>query len=180
MASDFYASLKPCSIEDIVIGGREYRVPAHPAAVWLEVLLRPQVSLWAIVPGMVEPDANEDVMDLLLGNRLSYAELEDLVWELVAIAAGREWWTALYLITNATRAANADIVRGKLALHGVDATAISLAAWLDAIYAIYIENMNEDQRQRFDAQLRRVPPGVKPKIDRAEQRRNFAALMGSA
>lgn len=180
MASDFYASLKPCSIEDIVIGGREYVIPALAADIWLEILLRPAISLWAIVPGLLQPDANEDIMDLLLGGSYSHEQLEALVWELVGIAGGRDWWTVLYLIGNATADGNAAMVRGKLALHGVDPTRMSLAAWLDAVYFVFAENMDGEQRERFDVSLRRPPPGVKPKIDRAAQRRNFNAAMGSA
>lgn len=180
MASDLYASLKPCTIEDIFIGGQVYSVPALAAHEWLGILCRSRVNLWAVVPGLLQPDASEAVMDLMLADAFSHEELEDLVWELVGIAAGRDWWTVLYLIGNATADTNIDVVKGKLALHGVDATRISLAAWLDAVYMIFVEAMNTEQRQRFDIQLRRPPPGVKPKIDRDAQRRNFAALMGAA
>lgn len=179
MASDFVASLKPFPIEDIVIGGKAYRIPALPAADWLEILLPEQISLWSIVPGFLEPEAEEDVVDLMIDGEYTRDDLEQLVWELVSIASGRDWWTVLYLLGNAKHDQNVGIVKGKLASNGVDASKISLAAWLDAVYVIFAEHMNAEDRQKFNLSLLRPPPGIKQVIDREVQRRNFAALMAS-
>jgi hypothetical protein len=179
VASDLYASLKPCSIEDIVIGGRWYRIPAKPAVEWLEVLLPEHISLWAIIPGFLEPDASDYLMDLMLANEFTRDELENLFWELVGIAAGRDWWTALYLLVHAKAEANRAIVAGRLSLLGTDAEKLSLAGWLDAVYFVFAEHMSNEDRQRFDMALAKPPPGVKRTIDRDTQRRNFAALMAS-
>lgn len=178
MASDLLASLKPWSIEDIVIVDRTYRIPALPAVDWLAILLDEQVSLFAIT-GLLEPDANEDIELHILNDAYSYEEWEELVWELVAIAAGRPWWTTLYLIGNAKSATNVDMVKGELALHGVDATRISLSSWLDAVYRIFTQHMTQEDRQRVDLILARPPAGIKVKTDVKANRASFEALMSS-
>lgn len=179
-AGDFVASLRPWSIENIAIGERLFRIAPLAADAWLEILLPDQVSLWSILPGFLdEADADEYITELMIAGDLDRDEYEELVWEVVGIAAGREWWTTLHLLGNAKAEAHAPLVRGTLALQGVDATRISLAAFLDAIYMIFIQNMTEANRQRFDMMLDLAPPGVKKRIDPARQRRNFEALMGS-
>lgn len=178
--SDFLASVSPWSIEDIQFGDRLFRIPAMPASYWLAVLLPEQISLWSILPGLLEEeDAEEYVTELMLRGDVDRDEYEELCWEVIGIAAGREWWTALHLLNNAKHETHAPMVRGALALHGVDATRISLSAFFDAIYMIFIQQMNEQNRQRFDMLISKAPPGVKSAINADRQRNNFAALMGS-
>lgn len=180
MASDLVASLRPWPIEDIQIGDRVFRIPEMAAADWLILLLPEDISLWSIVPGLLQPDASEHVEEIILGGGLGRDEWEELTWDIVSIAGGRDWWTVLYLLGNAKHYMNADIVRSQLALHGVDATKISLSAWLDAVYGILAPpGIKPEDRARIDAMLRRPPPGVKPKIDRDAQRAAFAQLMAS-
>jgi hypothetical protein len=178
VASDLLASLKPWSIEDIVIVDKTYRIPALAAVGWLEILLDDQVSLFAIT-GLLEPDANADIEEHILNGRYQRDEWEQLTWELVAIAAGRPWWTTLYLIGNAKHVNNVDAVKGELALHGVDATKISLSSWLDAVYRIFTQHMKQEDRQKFDLLLARPPAGIKVKTDTAANRAAFSALMSS-
>lgn len=179
-ASDFVASIRPWSIEDIPIGDRLFRIPPLTADHWLEILLPDQVSLWGILPGLLEEqDAEEYLTDLMISGDLDRDVYEEMVWEVVGIAAGREWWTALHLLGNAKAEAHSLIIRGMLALNGVDATRISLAAFLDAIYMIFVERMTEPNRQRFDLLISKAPPGVKQAINAERQRSNFAALMAS-
>lgn len=178
--SDFVASIRPWSIEDILIGDRLFRVPALTADHWLEILLPNQVSLWSILPGLLdEDDADEYLTELMISGALDRDEYEEIVWEVVGIAAGREWWTALHLLGNAKAEQHTMIIRGELALRGVDATRLSLAAFLDAIYMIFVEKMTEPNRQRFDLLLSKAPPGVKRAINTQRQRDNFRALLGS-
>lgn len=179
MASDLVASLRPWPIEDVVLGDVTYRVAALPAADWLAILLPENISLWAIVPELLEPDATEHFEDLIVSGAFGHADWEQLCWELVAIAAGRPWWTALYLLGNAKHHSHVEIVKGQLALHAVDATRISLASWLDAVYGIFTRNMAPPDRQKFDIALNRPPRGVNVKSDPAAQRAAFRQLMSS-
>lgn len=177
MAGDFAATLRPWAVNGIVINGNDYRIPAHAADVWLEHIATSNVNLWDIIPGMLEPAADDDVTEALLNGELDRESFEDLVWEVVASAAGCPWWEALYLIGAAIHPVNTRIVRGRLALHGVNATKISLASWLDAVYAIFTENMDAQARQKFDAALQTPPRGTKAKINKEAQAANFKAAM---
>lgn len=178
MASDLLASLKPWSIEDIVIVDRVYRIPALAAIDWLTILLDEEVSIFAIT-GLLEPEANEHIEQHVLAGRYQREDWEELVWELVAIAAGRPWWTTLYLIGNAKHVNNVEIVKGQLALNAVDATKISLSSWLDAIYYIFTQHMKTEDRQKFDLLLARPPAGRAVKTNPAANRAAFRALMSS-
>jgi hypothetical protein len=165
VASDLVASLQPWPIEDIWIGDRVYRIPAMPASQWLWILL--------------EPDAKEHVEGLIIDGLYSHEELEDLAWEIVSVAAGRPWWTVLYLLVNAKHAANLEAVQGELALHAVDASRMSLSSWLSAVYMIFARNMDQQKRQQFDLSLARPLPGLRVKSDPVSNRAAFAALEAS-
>lgn len=180
MAADLLASLRPWAIHDIQLGERIYHIPAHTADVWLEILLPEQVSLHAIIPGLLQPDAHDHLTDLVIDGRISRQEWENLVWEVVGIAAGRDWWTALYLLGNAKHPQHIDAVRAQLAFHHIDATRISLAQWLDAIYGIFTQNMEPEGRRKFDMQLAKPPASAVKKIDRARQRAAFMELQASS
>lgn len=178
MASDLLASLKPWSIEDVIIVDQTYRVPPLPAIDWLTILLDEQVSIFAIT-GLLEPDANENVEQHVLTGRYQREDWEELVWELVTIAAGRPWWTTLYLIGNAKHPTNVEAVKGQLVLNHIDATTISLSAWLDAVYHIFTQHMKSEDRQKFDLLLARPPAGSGAKPNPSANRAAFRALMSS-
>lgn len=177
MGAELLAALRPYPIEDIGIGGQTFRIPAYSADRWLEALLQDRVRLTDIIPGMLEPDAEDAVTEALIDGTLTREELENLVWEVVAIASGREWWSTLMLIGNAKHPQYVDHIRGQLALHRIDATKMSLAAWVDAIYAIFTQNMGAEDRQKFQTMLARPPAGVSVKIDSRKRSDNFRAVM---
>lgn len=178
--ADRLASLRPASIEDVVIAGTVYRVPAHAAFRWLETLLPDPVDLWEIVPGMLEPSATDAVIEELTQDRMTREDIIDLGWELVSIAAGRPWWEAMNLIHFADDVQYGNYVWGRLALHGVDPTRVSLAAWLDAVYGVFTRNAHTaESRQKFDTSLATPPPGVTAKRDKAATRRAMEAAMRS-
>jgi hypothetical protein len=179
VASDLLASLRIWSIADIAIGDQIFRVPALPAVDWLEILLQDEISLWSIVPGLLEPDATETFTEAIFKGEIPREDWEQLVWELVSIAAGRPWWTTLYLISNTQHFNNIEYVKGQLALHGVDATKMSLSAWLDAVYFIFIQHMKPEDKQKFDLLLARPIPGTKVKTDAKANRAAFGALLSS-
>lgn len=176
MASDLVAGLQPWPIEDVWIGNRVFRVPAMPASKWLWILLEPDVSLFAIVPGLLEPDAREYVEGLILDGEYGHEDLEELAWEIVSIAAGRPWWTVLYLLVNAKHGTNLETVQGELALHAVDASRMSLSSWLSAVYVIFARSMDQQKRQQFDLALARPLPGLRVKSNPAANRAAFASL----
>lgn len=182
-ADSLLASIKPRAIEDIQIGDRTYTVDAWPAAEWLEVLLAEQLSLWDIIPGMIGgPEgiyAEEALIEALNGGSLGAEEYAELAYEVLTVAAGRPWWTAMRLCASAVEPTIGNWVRGQLVLHHIDATALSLSAWLDALYGIFTQHMDADRRNNFDAMLMRPLPGAKAKVNTKTARASFAAAMGS-
>lgn len=182
MLGDFLASIKPWPIDGIHIHGEHFTVPALTADAWLEQLLPDEVELWNIVPGMLAPapQAREAVVEAMLCGELSREGLEELVWEIVGIAAGRDWWTVLVLLGHAKAYSARDLVAGRLVLAGVDATRISFSAWLDAVYLIFLDRLTDAQRQQFNAALIRPPRGAtEVKIDRKRAVAAFQAVMAS-
>lgn len=179
MPADFAASLRPWAIDDIDIGNLRLRIPAHAAERWLDTLATDHVDLWAIVPGLCDDGrVEEELEELMLMGSVDRDELEKTAWNVVAVAAGRDWWTALYLLGSARTETNINYVRGQLALHRIDATRISFAAFLDALYAIFSHHMNAEERTRFDTELMRPPPGVTVEPDRARNRKALTELLG--
>lgn len=180
MPGDLLAAVRPWAIEDIPFGDRVFRVPPLTADRWLELLVRDEISLWSILPGLLEEeDAAGHFQDVMVTGVVSRDQYEELVWDVVGVAAGREWFTAIYLLGNAIDPTHGDFVRGELVLAGVDASRISLAAFLDVIYFIFARHMKPLDKQKFDMMLAKPPGGVKPKIDPQKQKSAFSALMAT-
>lgn len=179
MASSLIASLQSWAIEDIQLGDRVYRIPPMTAAQWLEILLEEPISLFSIVPGLLEPPAEDNFHELVFNGRLSQLDIEELVLEIIALSSGWPWWSALYLIGNVKNPEVVDRVKGELALHGVDATRMGLATWLDCVYAVFTRNMETEARKKIDLALAKPPPGIRVKSDPAANRAALRALMAS-
>lgn len=178
MAGDLLATVKPRPVEDIGIGDRVYRIPAHPAIVWLDVLADDDLTMWNIIPGLVEEDeCEEHLEELLLADGIARDDYLQIVYDTIAAASGRYWWVAMRLIGIATDPQHGDFIRGNLVLHHIDARELSLAAWLDALYAIVTQRMDANAAAKFDNLLNQPPPNSKAKLSRGHRRANFAAAM---
>lgn len=180
MLSDPLASVRPWAIDGIHIYGQHFTVPATTADQWLRRLLAPDIDLWTIVPGMLQPSdaARNAVIEAMFAGELTREQLEETVWEIVGVAAGRDWWTALILLGTAKSPQFRDIISGRLVMAGVDATRISLSAWLDAVYGICLERLNATQRTQFNNALARPPKGATVIVDRERAVSAFGAVMG--
>lgn len=143
VAADPLASL---GIEDIyvTIGGEEYRMPGRPAADWLRMMLSGEYGL--IMPAWLAEDDFSAVLSRLMNDEFPVKELDDSVLDVISVAAGRPWWWAMQLIMYVS----SDLhhwsrINGRLVLAGVKVDKISLAAWVDAVYALHIENMDTNE-----------------------------------
>lgn len=180
MAGDLLATVKPRLITDIQIGDKLYQIPALPAVVWLDILADEQPDLLGVLPGLVDdPDCGDHLTELMLDGSWTAEDYEETVLAVVAVASGRYWWTAFRLLGAAKDPLIGDWLRGNLVLHHIDAEKLSLAAWLDALYAIMTKNMDPDRCAKFDAQLNQPPADGKAKMTRAHKRANFAAAMNA-
>jgi hypothetical protein len=174
VAVDPLASLE---IEDIyvTIGGREYRMSGRSAAVWLRTILGDDYTL--ILPAWLDEDQEVLLMDRLMDDEFTVQEMDEAVLDVISIAAGRPWWWAMQLIMYAA----SDVhhwarVNGKLVLAGVDNSRITLAAWIDAVYALFIDGMDREDYDKFKAQI--DTPPTADLLNEEEEAEAFLSMMG--
>lgn len=141
----------------VTIAGREYEMKGRPASKWLDVLISGD---WiSIVPGWFSKEDEDFVEQLVMDFEVDPEELDEATRDVVSIAAGRAWWWALQLISYAA----SDVhhwsrINGRLVLAGVDSRRISLSAWVDAVYAVHIEHMQDkDEYDKFKMQIDTPP-----------------------
>lgn len=181
MTADALAALRIWALE-VELAGETFVVPPRPAVEWFLAILDEDVPL-PLIPGLMDSDAEERIVDLLLDEQVSAEDIAVRSRELLTAAAGRPWWEADRLIRSS--GASWHIIGGELTRLGVDLNAVSLAAALNAIYVICTRTMDEKERNKFDIDLR-MPPigveGVKPEelYDQRAAESAFAALMGQA
>lgn len=164
-------------------GGREHTIPAYPAARWLEVLLSPQVNLEALFPGLAGLDAELDVNLALVDGRGTQDELEEIIYEVLQAASGRQWWVTLRLC--AALRIHWEWVGGAMARSGLTPFDVPLAFWLDGAYATMIAQMAANAAEAKDLQriadwthALTVPPAavVRAEADDTMDRDAFLAL----
>lgn len=88
-------------------------------------------------------------------------------------AAGRDWWWALNLIKRCL--GSWMYINGHMLLRGVDAAALPLATYLDAVYMAMWEPSKEEDRAKLDIELSMPPPDVPYRVSR-QALEDFAAL----
>lgn len=163
-----------CWPVEVEVCGEMVAIPALSAAEWLAVLAAKPIDLEDVFPGLAV-DATELVDDLLYAERLSLDELSMITLDVISTVTGRPWWIAMRLITSAM--ANWGLIGAKLVLAGVDASRVSLAAWLDAVFMIIIEGTHEDKLTMFFSQLEFPPPGFEPQEEITMDRDAFFDAM---
>lgn len=174
VAVDPVASLRITGVS-LVLAGRSFEVEPHSAADWLELIL--EGTLYRVLPGWLDEDA--DVLStMILDGEISDDDLGTATFDAITVVGGRKHWWIFNLIGVAASNNTAwSTLNGRLIHAGVDAQAISLSAWVDALYAICVENMDKDQRIQFDTHVE-TPPADEP-IDEEEEGQTFLALMAT-
>ena len=130
-----------------VAAGREYEIPALPAAQWLAVLMNPEATTDDLFIELV-PDS----MPLLMDEELDLVELSHVVIETVA---GRPWYLAIRLILvvhSHWNVLGADMLR-----KGTDATRLSLSGWLDVALLTLLHNTERKDHTMLLSQLEMAP-----------------------
>lgn len=168
------AALRPAAVV-VELGDWEYEIPRLPAADWLEALMGGWIG---VVPGLLHPEDEISILrDYRLG-RVTKAEMVASAKAAVEAAAGRRWWTAERLISTATAEEFWPSISGEL-LRRVDVERVSLGGALNVIYVIMVENMKEDRRHSFDAQLDAPPPeAVVEEWDDGAAEADFMSALG--
>ena len=131
------------------VQGRDYEIPALPAAQWLRVLMNEDATVEDVFLELVP----EGVQLLLSG--------EDDVWglakQILDLASGRHWYIAMRLID--VLRVNWNVVGATMLLKGVDANRLSLSGWLDVALLMVLQQMEQKDTTMFIAQLEIPPEG---------------------
>lgn len=149
----------------VTICGRDFEIPALPAADWLLALMPVGIYLDDILPGLLDPADGEAVEDLLHEGVLDWNELADIALEVVGHVSGRPWWVALRLIVTARD--NWEAFGGELAMK-CDAATMSLGAWLDVVFLLILRGLEDSKRTLFLMKLELPPPGYGSKPEEIE------------
>lgn len=173
---DPLASLRPYGFA-VDLGGREYEVPPRTGAQWLTVLLPSPLDLADILPGMLGDDDAEVLEEALMAGEVSEQDIKDSVFEVITLAAGRDWWWALNLIQSVATVWTQ--VYGQLVAQGVRFDQLPLGAVLDAMYATLAARMDKDRLRAFDSDLARPPVGHAPELTAEDEEAQFLAAMNS-
>ena len=169
---DPIASLSPRPI-DIDVLGRVVTVPAMTAEEWLRLLWAEPLDMEQIFPGLAM-DIDE-VDEAVLDGRMTIEEPLEIGLEILEAASGYRWWFLLRMVTSAKAVWMQ--LGGLLVASGVDASKISLGAWVSAAMSMWIQNVPPEKVHTLVDQLMAPPPGQEPEFDEAAEAAAFMAAM---
>lgn len=174
---DIAASLR-CLAVEVECAGEWFTVPALPASEWLEVLTT--VGWSGIFPGLLERADRQVVGRAIIHRETDAEEILECAHAVLEVAGGRRWWWTLNLVGSVTNAKTWAAVHGQLLRSGVRADELSLGGWLDACYAMLVENLTEEKRSQLDRALEQAPVGtpIAEQYDEAEAADDFLSALG--
>lgn len=144
-------SLQPWPVT-VTIGGQDIEIPALPAVEWLAYLMRPEPD----VDGLIL-DLLPEVDELLFQERTNVEDVYEMILELIATVCARTWWVALRQISIARESWH---ILGPQMLEVVDASQVSIAAWLDVLLLKTLSSMDPKDTTMFSSRLEAPPPSV--------------------
>lgn len=153
---DPISSLRPWPVT-VTLGGRDWDIPAMPAADWLVILMTDELDPDDVFPGLLSSEDAADVEDFLSSGVITLEQMYDIVRDIVATATARQWWVGLRLILLARDSWNN--IGAQLILKQVDASKVSLSAWLDTVLLTLLNSMDPKDVAMFTMQLEAPPEG---------------------
>ena len=141
-------SLKPWPVM-VLLGGREFEIPAMAAADWLSYLMQPVPDVDGLILDFL--GASDD---LLYAGRITVEELYEAILDLISTVCARPWWVALRQVNVARSGWH---VLGPKMLERVDFEHVSIAAFLDVLLVVTLESMDPKTTAMFVLKLEAVP-----------------------
>lgn len=138
----------------LTVQGRDYEIPALPAAQWLRVLMREDATAEDVFLELVPEGVR-----LLLEDDGSW-DAGELAEQVIELASGRRWYIAMRLI-NVVRS-NWNVIGATMLMKGVDAQQLSLSGWLDVALLVVLQHMEQKDVTMFVSQLEIPPEGEAP------------------
>ena len=163
-------SLKPWPAV-VTIAHQDFEIPAMPAADWLAVLMKPELSLDEFLFELI-PDSE----DLLLATQASLDDLYTACLDLISLVSARHWWVTMRLISVARE--SWDILGAELALRNANAAQLSLSAWLDVLLLVTLRQMDPKDVTMFTMRLEAVPEEESVPQEEMEMSANAFLAMG--
>lgn len=139
MKTDPLASMR-CWAIGVVLGGREYTIPASPAVSWWPLLAEPSGA--ALLDMIKDPD----LTDRLWQGEIETQEITEAVIETIETVTGRSF-PAAYLIAGIADQHWASI-NGQLVRDGVRWDVLPVGAILDAIHVLLLERFGESKNEK--------------------------------
>lgn len=175
MEVDPAASMRcwPITLE---LAGREYEIPALPAADWWPVLLAGDPTrVLDLIPSRL--GGPEDLDELLLSGQIAAGDLGTAVLDAIEAATGRSFHVSFVLVTVAANGWLA--IGGALAQTGFRWDIQPIGAALDAIYALAVGLLEDEPRAKFLRLLEdeRLTTGER-KVDREKALSEFETMAG--
>jgi hypothetical protein len=140
---------------------------------WLRLLWAEPFDMEQIFPGLAMESWEID--EAVLEGTLSYDEPLQIGLEVLEIASGYRWWFLLRVASSAKAAWMQ--LGGMLVSTGVDASRISLGAWVSAAMATWLQNMPADKAGLLIDQLMAAPEGYEEEFDEEAESAAFLAAM---
>lgn len=175
MDVDPTASMR-CWAVTLELGGREFEIPALPAADWWPVLSALDLTL---ILDFLTSSESDQLDEMLLTGEVGDEELSTALTEAVAIVAGRSFHVAAVLVMVAEQ--NWSAIGGQFARDGFRWDIASLGAALDATYLIMIDALpKKEDRDKFTRLLEneRLTGGKRKAPDREKVISEFESLAG--
>lgn len=164
-----------CWPVEVDLAGVTVVFPAMPAAIWLSVLMRPDVAVEEIFLDLLPESQAYSIDDAIMEGSLDFEELEDICHEVVGAVAARPWFVAMKLILLAAQ--SWDHLGGEMVFHGIDASRLSLAAWLDGLFRLILNSLPKDSMTMFLLKLEQPPEGYEDQVPEIEiSRDQFMSL----
>lgn len=140
------------------VAGQDFTTVEMSAAGWLELFLDNDIDALGILDTLLFQDDAERLRDIMWEDTFTVSDLNDLLLEVISAVTGRPWWISLKLIS--VMRSNWDFLGAELALQGVRADTISIAAWLDVALLTVLRNIDPEKATMFTSQLEMPPPGI--------------------
>lgn len=169
-------SMRPWSVV-VTCCGQDVEIPALPAVDWLVILMSVEPQLDDVFPGLLSPEDADWVEEQIVAGNLGLTEFQSLLSDIIETVSARRWWVTLRLVDLARR--SWDAIGAEMLLRGVDASVISLSAWLDILLITVLRNMDSKDVTMFTLRLEAPPPEAETKPEELEMSRSAFMALGS-
>ncbi len=123
---------------------------------------------------MLDPADQFIVDDLIFEEQITIQELTQVIHETIAVVSGHDWWWTLKLLS-VTQGESATQILGEMTRY--DINHISLAAWVNGLYALLVRYMKEEDKIKLDSELETPPADQPMELSQATEKATEQAFM---